>query len=77
MVTRLKGDNGAMPPYIHLGGKLFNSPQVATVNGVPYRVSGTRTIAINACKAKIHVAETRVPGPEDPRNLGIIVDGFK
>ena len=58
-------------------GKLFDNAQVVTVNGVPYRVSGKRTIAINACEAKIHVAETRVPGPEDPRNLGIIVDGFK
>ena len=28
VVTRLKGDQGAMPPYIHLGGKLFNSPGV-------------------------------------------------
>ncbi len=28
VVTRLKGDTGAMPPYVHLGGKLFNSPGV-------------------------------------------------
>ena len=28
VVTRLNGDRGAMPPYIHLGGKLFNSPGV-------------------------------------------------
>ena len=28
VVTRLKGDSGAMPPYIHLGGRLFNSPGV-------------------------------------------------
>ncbi len=28
VVTRLKGDNGAMPPYVHLGGKLFSSPGV-------------------------------------------------
>lgn len=28
VVTRLKGDAGAMPPYVHLGGKLFNSPGV-------------------------------------------------
>jgi hypothetical protein len=25
VVTRLKGDLGVMPPYVHLGGKLFNS----------------------------------------------------
>jgi hypothetical protein len=28
VVTRLKGDNGIMPPYVHLGGRLFNSPGV-------------------------------------------------
>jgi hypothetical protein len=28
VVTRLKGDNGVMPPYVHLGGRLFNSPGV-------------------------------------------------
>ena len=28
VVTRLKGESGAMPPYIHLGGKLFGSPGV-------------------------------------------------
>src|SRR5262249_49767412 len=25
LVAKLKGDRGDMPPYIHLGGKLFNS----------------------------------------------------
>lgn len=28
VVTRLKGDNGVMPPYVHLGGRIFNSPGV-------------------------------------------------
>jgi hypothetical protein len=28
VVTRLRGHTGAMPPYVHLGGKLFNSPGV-------------------------------------------------
>lgn len=28
VVTRLKGDHGVMPPYVHLGGRLFNSPGV-------------------------------------------------
>lgn len=28
VVTRIKGHTGAMPPYVHLGGKLFNSPGV-------------------------------------------------
>jgi hypothetical protein len=28
VVTRLKGDLGVMPPYVHLGGKLFASPGV-------------------------------------------------
>jgi hypothetical protein len=28
VVTKLRGDTGSMPPYVHLGGKLFNSPGV-------------------------------------------------
>jgi hypothetical protein len=28
VVAKLKGNKGSMPPYIHLGGKLFNSPGV-------------------------------------------------
>jgi hypothetical protein len=28
VVTRLKGDTGEMPPYVHVGGRLFNSPGV-------------------------------------------------
>jgi hypothetical protein len=28
VLTRLKGDTGDMPPYVHLGGRLFNSPGV-------------------------------------------------
>jgi hypothetical protein len=28
VITRLKGDNGQMPPYVHLGSRLFNSPGV-------------------------------------------------
>jgi hypothetical protein len=28
VVTRLKGDNGVMPPYIHLGGRIFNTPGI-------------------------------------------------
>ncbi|MBI1790203.1 MAG: DUF1501 domain-containing protein, partial [Acidobacteria bacterium] len=28
VVTRLKGDNGIMPPYIHLGGRIFNTPGI-------------------------------------------------
>ena len=58
-------------------GKLFSKPQIVIVNGRSYRVNGQRTITINSCQARIHVADTRVPGPEDPRELGIIVDGFK
>jgi len=58
-------------------GKLFSRPQIVIVNGRSYRVNGRRTITINGCRARIHVADTRVPGPEDPRELGIIVDGFR
>ncbi len=28
VVTRLRGPTGSMPPYVHLGGKLFNSPGI-------------------------------------------------
>jgi hypothetical protein len=28
VVTKLRGHSGSMPPYVHLGGKLFNSPGV-------------------------------------------------
>lgn len=28
VVAKLKGDSGDLPPYIHLGGKIFNSPGV-------------------------------------------------
>src|SRR5262249_17487473 len=28
VITRLKGDTGTMPPYVHIGGKLFMSPGV-------------------------------------------------
>lgn len=28
VITRLKGDTGVMPPYVHIGGKLFMSPGV-------------------------------------------------
>lgn len=57
-------------------GGLFASPQVVVVNGAAYRVRGKRSIAVHACDLTIHVPVTRVPGPQDPRELGIIVDGF-
>jgi hypothetical protein len=58
-------------------GPLFPDPQTVVVNGVPNRVKGTRTISVPACVVAIYVADTRVPGPDDARDLGIIVDGFK
>jgi hypothetical protein len=30
VIAKLKGDKGDMPPYVHLGGKLFNSPGVGS-----------------------------------------------
>ena len=30
VIAKLKGDKGNMPPYVHLGGKLFNSPGVGS-----------------------------------------------
>ena len=57
-------------------GKLFSKPQVVRVNGVAYRVDGTRLVRVHGCRVRIHVPETRVPGPDDQRQLGIIVDGY-
>ncbi len=62
---------------VHLRqGGLFAHPQAVLVNGVRYTVRGKRTIAARGCLVRIHVPVTRVPGPQDPRELGIIVDGF-
>lgn len=58
-------------------GKLFPHPQVVKVNGKGYLVHATRAIGVPACSVVISVPTTQVPGPEDPRELGIIVDGFK
>jgi hypothetical protein len=57
-------------------GKLFHEPQVVRVNGRPYRVQGRRTIRVNACRLTLETP-TVFAGPQDPRELGIIVDGFK
>jgi hypothetical protein len=69
--------NGHTSVYLRQSHQLFPEPQIVIVNGAPYRVNLTRTITIKRCEMRIHVAETRVPGPEDPRELGIIVDGFR
>jgi hypothetical protein len=58
-------------------GKLFSAPQRVKVNGKSYRVDGKRSITVPSCSVVIAVPVTRIPGPEDPRELGIIVDGFK
>jgi hypothetical protein len=69
--------NGHTTVFLRQSHPLFPEPQIVIVNGAPYRVNGTRTITIKRCEVRIHVADTRVPGPEDPRELGIIVDGFR
>jgi hypothetical protein len=69
--------NGHTSVYLRQSHQLFPEPQIVIVNGAPYRVNLTRTITIKRCEMRIHVPETRVPGPEDPRELGIIVDGFR
>ncbi|HVC85843.1 MAG TPA: glycosyltransferase family 39 protein [Gaiellaceae bacterium] len=62
---------------IHLRqGKLFPQPQIVLVNGRSYRIAGTRAIQVRSCSATIDVPVTRIPGPADTRQLGIIVDGF-
>jgi hypothetical protein len=63
--------------YLRQDPKLFSAPQLVIVNGRWYRLSGKRTVTVQGCVATIDVPDTRVPGPEDPRNLGILVDGFK
>jgi hypothetical protein len=74
-ITKFKC-NGRTAVRLRQNTKLFPAPQIVIVNGTWYRVRGKRTITINSCLLTLHVADTRVPGPEDSRNLGIIVDGF-
>jgi hypothetical protein len=69
--------NGHTTVYLRQSRHLFPAPQIVAVNGMPYRVNGKRTITVPGCVATVHVTDTRVPGPNDTRNLGIIVDGFK
>jgi hypothetical protein len=69
--------NGHTTVYLRQSRHLFPAPQIVAVNGMPYRVDRKRTITVPGCVATVHVADTRVPGPNDTRNLGIIVDGFK
>jgi 4-amino-4-deoxy-L-arabinose transferase-like glycosyltransferase len=68
--------NGSTTVHLRQSVHLFPGPQVVLVNGRRYRVKGKRAIEVPSCTMAIHVAETRVPGAEDLRNLGIIVDGF-
>jgi hypothetical protein len=57
-------------------GSLFTAPQVVFVNGRRVVVDGSRTVRVPSCTVEIHVPHTRIPGTQDPRELGIIVDGF-
>jgi hypothetical protein len=57
-------------------GAIFDGPQTVLVNGVSYRVRGKRAVRVADCTVTITVPVTKVPGPADPRELGIIVDGF-
>jgi hypothetical protein len=68
---------GHLSVLLRQSRSLFPDPQIVIVNGSWYRVRGKRTITVPGCVATITVPDTRVPGPEDPRNLGILVDGFK
>ncbi len=58
-------------------GKIFTATQVVVVNGTSYRVHGSRVLHLVGCRFTIHVPDTRIPGAEDTRSLGIILDGFK
>jgi hypothetical protein len=57
--------------------KLFHEPQTVIVNGHRYLVRGTRAVRVPACFVDIRVPETRVPGPEDLRELGVRIDSFE
>ena len=58
-------------------GGIFPAPQRVLVNGRAVTVRGHRAVTVPGCTVAIHVPLTRIPGPQDTRSLGIIVDGFK
>lgn len=66
--------NGHVTVFLRQG-KLFPKPQTVLVNGTPHRVSKHAAVTVPGCTATIVVPVTRVPGPSDTRELGIIVDG--
>jgi hypothetical protein len=69
--------NGHTTVYLRQSRGLFPAPQIVQVNGGVYLVDRKRTVTVPGCAVRIHVEDTRVPGPTDPRSLGIIIDGFK
>ncbi len=75
-ITKHKCD-GFTTVNLRQSTKLFPNAQLVIVNGKSYRVKDERAIKVASCTVVIHVPDTRVPGPEDLRNLGVIVDGFK
>ena len=58
-------------------GGIFPAPQRVLVNGRAVTVRGRRAVTVPGCTVAIHVPVTRIPGPQDTRSLGIIVDGFR
>jgi dolichyl-phosphate-mannose-protein mannosyltransferase len=54
---------------------LFSRPQTVRAEGVVKRVvpgvPATMTVPLNRCTARFTVTPTKVPGPQDPRRLGI------
>ncbi|MDX6451155.1 MAG: hypothetical protein QOH16_1204 [Gaiellaceae bacterium] len=66
--------NGHTTVSLRQGG-VYHEPQVVRLNGRPYRIQGTRAIRVDACTIRLETP-TVFGGPQDPRELGIIVDGF-
>lgn len=76
--TRFDCAGGTVRALVQQDTSLF--PQAQTVDGV--RVQGSAWVTArlrrvgSACTATFHVAPTKVPGPQDPRTLGIHFSRF-
>jgi hypothetical protein len=76
--TRYASDGGSLRVLLARDETLFPQPQLVHANGLSFVVAGrqrwiTVPLAIEdgRCTAAFDVAPTRVPGPDDPRRLGI------
>ena len=78
--TRHVCDGGAVTVTLLGDPTLFAAPQRVTANGrvhlVPPGKQTALTVPLRGCRAVFTVSPTRVPGPGDPRPLGIHFLGF-